>query len=127
MAAYLSPEWLADLDRAASGSEPLRGASRGRRLVIEQVVHDDEEVRWHVILDDGDVAVRPGPAPAPTVRFTASRAVAERITRGQESAQGAFMRGELRVGGDAAALVEHAEVLAGLDDAFADVRSATTY
>lgn len=128
MAEYLSDAWLAELGAAAAASAELHRAAAGRRLVIEQVVVAPErEVRWHLVLDHGTASVHPGPAPAPTVRFTADRTVAEAITRGTESAQRAFMRGDLRVGGDAAALVDHAEALAAVDDAFAEVRRTTTY
>ena len=128
MAAYLSDAWLAELHEVAAASDVLARASAGRHLVIEQAVVDGERtVRWHVVLDDGRVAVRPGPAEEPTVRFTVRRDVAEGITRGAESAQRAFMRGDLRVGGDTAALVEHAEALAAIDDAFAPVRATTTF
>lgn len=127
MAAYLSDAWIAELDAVAGASDALRSAGAGD-LVIEQVVVDGErEVRWHVVLHDGGAAVRPGPADEPTVRFTVRREVAEGITRGTESAQRAFMRGDLRVGGDTAALVEHADALAAIDDAFAPVRAATTF
>ncbi len=57
--------WIAALDEAARADEGLRAASRGRHVVIGQEVRDgDVAHRWHVVLDDGEVAVRSGAAPA---------------------------------------------------------------
>ena len=96
--------------------------------MVEQVVTDgDATVIWHVLLNDGDVSVVPGAADDPTVRFTTDRATAAGISRGEQSAQRAFLRGDLRVGGDTDALVAHAELLGSLDDAFAEVRRTTEW
>ena len=128
MVAYLSDEWIAALHDAATSSEALRAASIGRHLVVEQVVTDgDGAARWHVVLDDGSVSVVPGAADAPTVRFTTDRSTAAGISRGEQSAQRAFLRGDLQVGGDTGALVAHAELLGSLDDAFAEVRRTTDW
>jgi hypothetical protein len=61
------------------------------------------------------------------VRFTTDRHTAEAITRGWEPAQAAFLRGDLRIGGDTAALAAQRELLAGIEDAAAGVRARTRY
>jgi len=116
-------EWIEGLDRAARASDELREASRGRRVVIGQVVVDgDRTHRWHVVLDDGEVAIRPGPADDADVTFTQDAAVAAAVARGERSARSAFILGEIRVGGDVSLLMDLGPALADLGDVFAPAR-----
>jgi alkyl sulfatase BDS1-like metallo-beta-lactamase superfamily hydrolase len=128
---YLSDEWLAALDEAASASESLRSVTEGVHLTIEHIIVDGRddggELRYHVELDDGHVSFRPGPGAQATVTFREDRATATAVARGELAAQAAFLAGDLSIGGDLSALVEHAAVLAGIDGALDRVRSATTY
>lgn len=98
-------------------------------VVVQQVVTGgpDGDVTYHVHLDRGAVHVRPGPADDPAVTFIQSWETAGAIARGELSAQGAFMTGRIRVRGDLAQLVAHSELLANVDDVFADLRAQTTY
>jgi len=128
--AFLSDPWLEALDHAARADEALGSATSGVRLAVEQHVTEVPgagEVTYHVAFDEGGVRVASGPAPAglPVVRFTQVHRVAVAIARGDASAQRAFMTGDLRVGGDLGALLDHQAALAGLDDAFAAVRART--
>jgi len=132
MLAFLSPAWLAALDDAVRNDRALASATAGVDLVIEQHVSpaaggDDTtgDVTYHVVFSAGRVAVVPGPADTPTIRFTQERATAMGIAAGTDSAQRAFMTGRLRVGGDLRVLLEHQEVMSALHDVFADVRSRT--
>lgn len=119
-----SDEWIAALDAAARADDDLREASRGRRVVIGQEVVDGERrTAWHVVLDDGDVAVRPGPAADADVTFSQDRDVAEAVARGDMAARTAFVLGRIRVGGDVSVLLELAPALAGLGDVFGAVRA----
>lgn len=116
-------EWVAALDAAARGHEGLRQASRGRHATVAQeVVDGGRRTRWHLVLDDGEVAVRPGWPEEPDVTFTQEAEVAERIGRGELAARTAFVLGQVRLGGDPAVLMDLAPALAGLDDVFASVR-----
>jgi predicted lipid carrier protein YhbT len=142
VASYLSPEWISELDEAARAHPGLAQATSSLSLVIEQVIAParepatdpaqpdgagsspataGDEVRWHVVIDHGVVRFVSGPAASPTVRFTTDAATARAISTGATTAQGAFMRGSLRVGGDTSALLAHHDVLAGLGDVFAAV------
>lgn len=126
MPSYLSEEWIAALDDAARSNAALASATAGVHLVLEQVVTasgptGDDDVRWHVVVDDGSVRFLTGPAAEPTVRFTTDAATARAITDGALSATEAFMDGRLRVGGDTTALVTHQALFAGLGDVFAAV------
>ena len=125
MLTFGSDEWIAALDDAARADAQLATASAELALVVEQVLTDG--TRGHVVVDHGTVRVRPGPADRPTVTFTQDRAVAAAIARGDDSAQAAFLRGDLRLGGDVGALVAQAALLDRLTDAFAGVRSATAW
>lgn len=125
MPAAWSEEWIGALDAAACADDSLREASRGRHVVIGQEVVDGERsTRWHVVLDDGAVAVRPGPAEAPDVTFSQDGTVAAAVARGELAARTAFVLGRIRVGGDVSMLLELAPALSGLGDVFASVRTA---
>ncbi len=120
-----SEEWVAALDVAARDHHGLRAASLGRHATIgQEVVADGRRSRWHLVLDDGEVAVRPGWPEEPDVTLTQDAAVADRIARGEIAARTAFVLGHVRMGGDPAVLIELAPALAGLDDVFARVRAA---
>lgn len=119
-----SEEWVRGLDAAARADGDLRAASVGRHVVIgQEVVEDGRRTRWHVVLDDGEVAVRPGPAEAPDVTFSQDAEVARAVARGEVAARTAFVLGRIRVGGDVGVLLELAPALSGLGDVFASSRS----
>lgn len=134
MLTFLSDEWLAALHEAVADDAGLAEATADLDLTIEQHVTADPEagpeegdVIYHVSFSKGRCAVVPGPASAPTVRFTQDRATAAAIASGAGSAQRAFMTGRLRVGGDLQVLLEHRDTLAQLDDLFASVRARTSH
>jgi mannose-6-phosphate isomerase-like protein (cupin superfamily) len=119
---FLSDEWMTELDRAGRAATVPSDVV----LVIEHDIADgDRTVRFHIAFAEGTIRVHAGPAPAPTVRFHQDVATAWSVLSGEGSAQRAFMSGDLRVGGDLRALMDHADVLAGLDDVFAQVREQT--
>lgn len=126
MPAAWSDEWITALDAAAGADPTLREAAVGRHVVIgQEVVDGTRRIRWHVVLDDGRVAVRPGPADAPDVTFSQDAEVAAAVASGRMAARTAFALGHLRVGGDVDVLLEVAPALAGLGDVFASVRASS--
>jgi hypothetical protein len=133
MLAYLSPAWVAALDRAARADEALAEATRDVALVVEQQVTGGPrgDATYHLTFDHGTVTAAPGPAPdaadVPVVRFALDHDTALAIARGTGSAQRAFMAGALQVGGDLRVLLDHQVVLSGLHDAFAAVRAETDF
>ena len=129
MVEFLSPEWIAALDAAASSSAALRDATADVAFVLQQTVTDtaDGNVTWHVAVDHGDVRVRAGAAPHADVTFTQDDATARAVGSSGLSAQAAFMLGRLRIGGDVAILMEHRAAFDDLDDLFVDVRATTTF
>lgn len=129
MPALGTDAWIVAADAAARADAGLREAAVGRSITIGQEVVDGERrTRWHLVLDDGEVAVRPGwpDDPAPDVTFSQDAAVADRITRGEVAARTAFVLGQVRLGGDVSRLLEVAPALARLDDVFAATRVPPT-
>ena len=129
MARYLSAEWMDAVGAAAAGSDELRRASDGVHLTVQQRVTDgpDGDVAFHVVFDDGTVAVRPGEAQAPDVTFVEDHATAVAVASGEMAAQAAVMVGRLRVTGDVQLLMQHRDAFSGLDAALAGVRETTEY
>ena len=124
---YLSPEWMEAARLAIARDASLAGGTAGVRLTVEHVVVDGPggAVRWHLRIDDGEVALAEGPAADPDLRFTTDYATASSIATGTLGAQRAFVEGRLRVGGDLAALIRYHKALASIDDALAGVRVRT--
>lgn len=117
-------EWIAALDAAAQADDSLREASVGRHVVIGQEVRDgDVAHRWHVVLDDGEVAVRPGAAPDADVTFSQDAETALAVASGEQPARTAFVMGRIRLGGDVSVLLDLGPALAGLGDVFGAVRA----
>jgi SCP-2 sterol transfer family len=126
---YLSPQWIDAARHALATDDSLTAALAGMTLTVEQVVDSgpDGTAGWHVTIDDGRVALTPGPAARPDLRFRTSYETAAQIASGALSAQRAFVEGRLRVGGDLSLLITHQRAVAAVDDALAPVRAQTTY
>jgi hypothetical protein len=129
VARYLTPEWFEAAQRALERSSTRAPAADDVRVVVQQTVTDgpDGEVAYHVIVDGGRVRIVSGAADDPTVTFIETWDTASAISRGELSAQGAFMSGLIRVRGDLPRLVECGNAFGGVDDALAEVRAQTTY
>jgi putative sterol carrier protein len=127
VARFLSDQWVREMAEAAEASAGLAEATRGLRLVVQQVVEGPDGAAWWVGVDDGTVTVAPGAAEAPDVTLTTDAATAAALARGDLATQDAFAEGRLRIGGDLLVLIRHAGVLAKVEDAFADVRRRTTH
>lgn len=107
--ADLDPDrWLDRLQARADQLAPPADLT----LRIEQRL--DDTAVWHVVIAHGAVTVAAGPDPDADVSVATSREIAEQIASGEGSAQRAFLDGDLRVGGDIAALLENREALARL-------------
>ena len=127
---YLSTEWF-DAARDALAADPgLPAATAGVRLTLVQTVTDAPggPVRWRLVLDDGTVRLETGGDPeGGDLRFTTDYATAAAIAAGELGAPTAFMRGDLKVGGDLTLLTSQHRGLAALHDALADVRKDTVF
>ena len=124
---FLSDEWLAALD-AAARARPVcdDDALAGVDLVVEQVVQ--EGPTWRLVVEAGAMRVERGSqGRRADVRLTSDRTTAAAIAAGERAALDAFMRGDLVVGGDIRALLDHREALEALGDLFAGVRADTDF
>lgn len=126
---FLTNEWIAELHRAAQSSPRLAQAAADADLTVQHMVTDGPlgEFCYHVVLRQGVVAVRSGSVSEADVTFTLDYSTAAAIASGSESAQGAFVEGNLRLGGRVDTLLRHRSPLADLDDVFADVRAGTEF
>jgi hypothetical protein len=122
---FLSPEWIEAVDDAATSAVVDPAA----HLSIETVVEGSPlgSVVYHLAVDSGRIRASSGPAPDPTVRFTQSYDTAKSIAAGGSSAQVAFMRGDLKVAGNVAALIDGVPVFEELDRVLGPVRDRTDY
>lgn len=125
---FLSDDWLTALDEAARSrragdDDPLAGVD----LSIEQVVTDER--RWRLVVANGDLSVVPESAfeGDADVRLTSDRATASAVARGERPALEAFIAGDLVLGGDVGALLEHRAALESVGDLFAAVRDRTDF
>ncbi len=132
MPEYLSDAWVAALDGALQASASVAAVAP---LVIEQVVRDvpgHGEVRYRVWIDArgghaGPTATGDARDAPPDIRLSTDYGTATAIARGSENAQTALARGRLQLGGTVDVLSRHADALAALGDATAELRATTTY
>jgi putative sterol carrier protein len=126
MSGFLTPEWIAALDAAAREA----AVPAGVRLTIQQIVTGDDgedDVRYHLVIEDGRLRVHAGDAPAADVTLVQTRDVAAALSRGELNAQQALEAGRLKLRGDIGHLAREGRALTALTDVFAAVRSVTTY
>ena len=127
MVRFLTPEWIAALDAAAREAT----VPAGIRLTIQQIVTDDEEgdgdVRYHLVFDEGRLAVRPGEVEGADVTLVQSREVAAALSRGELNAQQALEAGRLKLRGEIGHLARQGKALSAMEDVFAAVRAVTSY
>lgn len=129
MVQYLSDEWLTEAGAALSGNAAL-GATAGDEPVIlqyEVTAAPGGKCSYALVFDADGVALERGTRKDASTSFSLDYAVAAQIAKGELSAQAAFMRGELKLGGDVMVLVRQTELLDGLDDVLADLRARTEY
>ena len=128
---HLSDEWITAFDDVVQHHEGLRAATADHHLVIQFSVAPSvvdgpgDTVDYAVVLDHGDNHVVAGTHPAPDITLRTDRRTAAAIAGHHESAQSAFMAGRLRLGGDIRVLIANQQVLAGIDDCAAGLRSVT--
>ncbi len=108
MTTFLSDEWFDELAAAATAARPPADLE----LSIEQQIVDGES--WTVRIGAGTAELQRGGSDDADIRIVTDAVTAEGIRNGTVSAQRASLDGQLRIGGDVAALIEHREVLAAL-------------
>jgi len=128
---YPSAAWIDRAAGAVAGDAALQQLRPPEPFVIQQTVGTATEVDdapslvWHVAFGPDGVHLRGGRPAHADVTFACDLETARSIHNGEQSAQGAFMAGHLRVGGDINALLAHQDLLASLSDALGAVRDVT--
>lgn len=124
MVRYLSREWVDALDVALSSA----GAPGVEvPLVIQQRVHADPPVEWHLVVGADGAAARWGRAEHPTVELSQDLATALAVAQGHTSSEEALLTGRIVVRGDVGAAAANREVFARLGDALAELRTRTDF
>lgn len=118
---YLSEEWLAAANEAVSRLAPAAN-DVGVGYIVTNAPGGD--VAYTLVLGPTTVAVVIGTGSA-GVTLTLDWVLAERIFKGEASAQRAFLDGAIRVGGDVQVLVGNNDAMAAVDAELAHLRSQT--
>ena len=126
---YLSLEWIEAMQERVAGSETLAALAAAHTIGVTQVITDGPEgtVSYHLQVGDGVASFGPGAAPVEHIRMEQSWESAVAVATEQIPAQELFMKGHVRITGDAQRLIECAPVFGALDTAFTEVRSLTVY
>ncbi len=117
---YLSDEWIDQANAAVRSLEPS-----AEPFAVSYTIIDGPDGDRSYTLDLGEPSVRQG-SDAP-VGLRMRWDVARDVATGTISAQRAFLDGNMRIEGDAQALVGNAESMVAVDVALADLRAITTY
>lgn len=120
--AFLSEEWLAEVESRLNASAAFQAKAAGNDAVIQQVVPaPDGERRYWIRIEGGRVTVGPGDAESPDVVITQSLSTAEALARRELNPVTAFMTGRLKVTGDMGLLMKLQSAVSELPAAMADV------
>jgi hypothetical protein len=122
--AFLTAEWVAELDAVARKSAALTCPGGGGALRVELRVLDRDrgEFVFQAVFADGGTRFAVGSPAAPDLLLVLDAEFAARIRSGDASVQDALAAGALKVRGDVDALVARAPALAAVDDVFAALR-----
>lgn len=126
---YLSLEWIEKMQEEVATSESLSALSHSHSIGVTQVITDGPEgtVVYHLQVGDGVASFGPGAAPDEHVRIEQTWDTAVSVATEQTPAQEFFIKGLIRMSGDAQRLIDSAPVFGALDSAFSAVRTQTTY
>jgi putative sterol carrier protein len=126
---YLSDEWMQRAGEALASDERLRESSASVDLSIQYEVVGvaGSKLAYALRFDHGSVGIEPGKHPEARVSFSLGYDTAVAVARGELSAQAAFMRGDLKLGGDVTVLIRQHELLGAMDDALAELRDQTEF
>lgn len=127
MAKYLSPEWFDQMAAAAADYAPQSGAT-GKVSLRETITGTPfGDVTYVVTIEGSKVSISRESDTVAEVTFTQDYATAQELHQGLLTTQDAFFAGRVRVAGHLNTLLEHADLLQGIEPAFSQVRSQTTY
>jgi len=119
MVQFLSDEWF-ELAARSVAAAPVTG-----ECSVAYVV--DKGPSWTIQVTEGSASLVRGVADEATVTLTMTAETAASVARGDASAQAAFMRGDLKIGGDVRSLIEASPVIDQISEAMAPVRADTDW
>lgn len=120
--AFLSEEWLSEVESRLNASAEFQAKAAGTDAVIQQVVPAPEgELRYWIRIEGGRVALGAGDAEAPDVVITQSLSTAQALARRELNPVTAFMTGRLKVTGDMGRLMKLQAAVSEVPAAMADV------
>lgn len=117
---YLSDEWIDKANAAVSSLEPS-----AEPFAVSYTVTDGPEGEQSYTLDLAVPSIVTGAAAPVGLRMTWE--TAKSIALGELSAQRAFLDGNMRIEGDAQALIGNTDGMAAIDAALTPLRATTTY
>jgi hypothetical protein len=126
---YLSLEWIEKMQEEVAASESLSALAHSHSIGVTQVITDGPEgtVVYHLQVGNGAAAFGPGAASEEHVRIEQTWDTAVSVATEQAPAQEFFIKGLIRISGDAQRLIDCAPVFGALDSAFSAVRTNTDY
>ena len=129
MVRYLSPEWFAEVNRAAATSEAGTASGSSARFTVQQIVTGgpEGEVRYWVRVEGGVMEAALGQAEVADITVRQSHDTAVAVASGELSAQAALVAGRIRVSGDTTLLLEHQALLRELAETLAPVRRRASF
>ena len=129
MIQYLSDDWLQAANDAVSTNNDLTTAAKAQSLTIDYEVTGapDGKVTYGIVFNDGTVAIEAGKHKDASASFSLDYPTATEIAKGDLSAQAAFMQGRLKLAGDVTVLVRQYQMIDGLSDALAGLRTDTAF
>jgi putative sterol carrier protein len=104
---YLSDEWIQSVNEALAASDAVATATRGQRVVIQQLIDSgpDGEKSSYLRIDDGTVALVEGVAPDADVTVRTDYETSQALQKGELDAMTAVMSGRIKPQGNLAKLM----------------------
>ncbi|MEA3214170.1 MAG: sterol transfer family [Acidimicrobiia bacterium] len=124
MSAYLSDEWVAELNELLRAvTAPVDAPPLVVQYEVTQAPGGDR--RWYLALQPGTVQAVVGAAAAPDVTFVQDWPVAVAIQLGQRAAPEALLSGDVRVSGNPTTLLPWTAALRHVEAALAELSGRT--
>lgn len=119
---YLSDEWIEAADAAVAGLDPCTDPCAVSYVITGGPSGDTS---YTLTLGPEAVGIQAGGGAEVGLRMSWDTACA--ISTARLSAQRAFLDGDIRISGDAQALLGLGDALSGVDERLADLRARTTF
>jgi hypothetical protein len=123
--AYLSNEWVEELNNLAQSHKGLKKATTGIELVVEYRVVDEETIVWQINIDKDGIKISVGCDHKPDVWFETDQSAAVSLFEGVLNPLTAVIEGTMEIGGDPRKLLEASRMFEQFEDVFETIRNRT--